>query len=72
MKAARKKFSLEFKQKAVDQVKSEQHIAQVSRQCDVAISTISRWVKEERQESFATGEKSVDPPYQPTKLMNGK
>ncbi|WP_187820810.1 transposase [Pasteuria penetrans] len=49
MKAARKKFSLEFKQKAVDQVKSGQHIAQVSRQCDVAISTINRWVKEERE-----------------------
>ncbi|WP_149453349.1 transposase [Pasteuria penetrans] len=33
MKTVRKKFSLEFKQKAVEQVKNEQHIAQVSRQC---------------------------------------
>ncbi|WP_149453088.1 transposase [Pasteuria penetrans] len=49
MKAVRKKFSLEFEQKAVEQVKNGQHIAQVSRQLDVAVSTIERWIKEDRE-----------------------
>ncbi|WP_149454360.1 transposase [Pasteuria penetrans] len=49
MKTIRKKCSLEFKQKAGEQVKNGQHIAQISRQCDVAVSTIRRWVKEDRE-----------------------
>ncbi|WP_149453910.1 transposase [Pasteuria penetrans] len=49
MKTVRKKFSLEFKQRAVEKVKNGHHIAQISRQYDIAVSTINRWVKEDRK-----------------------
>ncbi|WP_149454315.1 transposase [Pasteuria penetrans] len=37
----RRKFSLEFKQRTIEQVRSEQHVVQVSRQHDLAVSTIN-------------------------------
>ncbi|WP_187820612.1 transposase [Pasteuria penetrans] len=45
----RRKFSLEFKQRAIEQVRGGQHVVQVSRQHDLAVSTINRWIKEDRE-----------------------
>ncbi|WP_149452652.1 transposase [Pasteuria penetrans] len=51
---ARRKFSLEFKQRAIEQVRGGQHVVQVSRQHDLAVSTINRWIKEDREGVLAS------------------
>ncbi|WP_149452870.1 transposase [Pasteuria penetrans] len=51
---ARGKFSLEFKQRAIEQVRDGQHVVQVSRQHDFAVSTMNRWIKGDREGILAS------------------
>ncbi|WP_149453950.1 transposase [Pasteuria penetrans] len=46
---AREKFSLEFKQRTIEQIGDGHHVVQVSRQHDIAVSTTNCWIKGEPQ-----------------------